>query len=540
MKKFILILLMTSILFMVSMSIEVKAEIVISQETKNYVPGDATMTINGVDPNAANYSGSGYVTLLMGLGNAFSFDVDAMLADMIYYADNLANIDDMYIIITLGEYYTSAPDPYWNWNPTSDPEISAISPASVLKFQLDPENVASTASFTIWWANTGTSGGAPYNDTGGVRWYSAQLVVEYTVPISPVIDVNGTYASLPESDGIFLNVEEASLYDEPTNSYHFIISYYNEVTELIEYYQFDVAVPEDIDMDAVIWENGLVNASYTTFEGDRILYLQPDPDELPAPMIAGTVTDAESLLPGFCAINLTQGESQITRQLKLQNIVHYERISGNAYSYVFMPATVDDMYAISMRYYYRISFLGFPGEWMAEYSVYYQDETHEVKPSWLFWLLGPVYLILDGLDVFNVSAIVETTSQDVPDVVKTRYVDEYGGSVFDFQTASIYKVHLGQFINNPFNSYEIQDIAVMYCLYSAEGEVLEAYFPEILQTNILPTPPYTVENLGLPDILSSLTSSVGSIFAIAGTAILLLGGGYLFISYKNRKRYQRS
>ncbi|MFA5006258.1 MAG: hypothetical protein WC509_02135 [Candidatus Izemoplasmatales bacterium] len=488
MKKLLIILAMALALPLLGLSLVQADETLITSETRNFVPGNGVMTINGVDPNATNYNSTGYVALTMGAGNSFTFDVDALLEDLDYYDPE--NVSDAYILVYLGTYYTSAPAGFWNYtNSRVTTETNGR-----LRYQLDPENLSAAASMTVWWANQETSGGAPYSDTGGLRFYSATLVIEYATAIDTLVDVGTDYAALPDSINDFIRIGTAEIYEVASNSWTLTMIDTDETGEGTTY-AFDVAIPAGFDISSIRFPDSTqLNISYTTTEeGDRVLYFQPDLSLPPVPSIAaGTVEDPADLLAGFMAMNLTTLEYTTVERLKLNGIVAKEA-NDNAYLYCFFPLQVEDLLSISTSFRYRVNGILGEGEWTTTNNIYSADEDAEVQPPlWLWWLSIQLLMpaipgLVDLFDWYNVDQLAAIDVADLPSDVLADYVDLLEGDVADLDDLNLYRIHLGQFREFLSMGYDISNVVITNITYVYQGVVYEAA-AEVIDQEIL-TPP---------------------------------------------------
>jgi len=483
-----LIIILTALILSVGMIFSTgiyAAETDLSEESYVLNPSTDTFRVNGNLPDVENYYSTGYISLTMGGGNVISISLLDTLDKLQYYGSNVNNISSMYLLVSLGTYYTSAEDGYWNY---SDSHMSTIS-HDELKYSLDPDSINYNPSFTFWWAKPGTSGGAPYTDTGGLRLYSITLVVEFESPISSVINVGTNYAALPDGVNRFVRISAFSLYDFTTNSYHFQFEKNNPEFGSMDTYQFDVSIPESINMSQITKEDGSINIAFTTLDdGSRILYIQPNLDLLPIPMGSGTSEDPLELIAGFVAMNLTTMEYDQVNKLQLDTITNKEA-NENAYLYAFYDPRVEDILSISFTFQYRKQQLFglWYTDWESETRVYTKDMQSEVNPPlWISIVSLPFFLAIDGLNVYNVDSIEPITKGDIPDSVLADYINKLGGSWNELDNLNLYKILIGNFDGFIETGYDIQNVVVLNIMYVYQGVVYEAATESIDQTNITP------------------------------------------------------
>jgi hypothetical protein len=371
--------------------------------------------------------------------------------------------------------------------------------------------------------NEGYSGGAPYSDTGGLRYYEANLVVEYETPVDTIIDVDSDYTLLPDCFSIGLNglavtrfhqIESLQLYDAASRSYHLSFSTVNQEGEA-ESYRFDVAFPVDLDLSEVIIDDWNVNMSYSTSpDGDRILYVQPDPEKLPCPDVYAASSDSyEEYNIGFTVINLTQGEYSRIEPLSLQGVVNKES-SNHAFLYCFFPLVIENLLKITVRYDYNYQFLFFKGETRTAVSTFAHGDSYEADaPGWLWWI--PVVgwgvvagSAIRGNDIYDIEDVVEPIeAEDVPDTVAGDFMVSQELTNLNLQSYELYKVHLGQFQEGLNTSYDIQRLVIIYIMYEYQGVIYEAASEAIESEVATPDPEV---GWTIPEILDGLDDALES------------------------------
>jgi hypothetical protein len=514
----------------------------LDHEQRNFLPSNENVMINDVIPDPTLYGSLGYVSLTMGYGNKFDFDVTALLDGFIYYESNLDNIDEIYIIVQLGTYYTTAENGYWNTS--VDSNISFLS-TNVLKYQLDPNNIDDVVTFSIWWANLGYSGGAPYTDTGGLRFYGAYLTVSYIEPVDTVNYVHSDYDLLPDSHYSFIRIRDIELFDPGSNSYHVNFDLIEAYSSVRTYYQFDVSIPSNVDMSQVVLPDGKINMSYSTTEsGDRVLYIQPNPDLPPYPNNISVVDDIRQYMVGFTAINLSTLEFQTINKLNINALVNKED-NSNAYAYlVFNNFLPDDLYTITLEYSYRYKYMFSTGDWQTSIKTYAQGSSYDAKPpAWLWFIpvIGWNILIaneIENMTIFDIDEVILPIDiNDMPADVIDRYETDLSGNRFMLETLPLYKVHLGQF-REPLTTehsmsvgYDISSISILSLIYSENGVAYSVPYELIDQENTVPDvedPWY--EDIVPPNLVDSLNTTLGLILASlsVGGVIAL----FIFISIK--------
>jgi len=469
-------------------------EPIIDHESINYTPNAQNFTIGGVIPDAANYSSTGYISLVMGQGNLFSFDV-LDLIDSLQYYDSM-NIDNMYIVLNLDTYYTTAENGYWNYE---DTHLSTVS-LDQLKYDFDLSSaVPESVSFSIWWANEGYSGGAPYTDTGGLRFLSAYLYFEYTVPVDTVVHSLYDYASLPDSVGIYEQIESIELVNAQARAYRFMFS------KSSIYYDFDLIVPEEIDLQ----DESFISEQFaflTDSDGNRILVYQPDLSLLP-------MLQEDNISSGMIAINLTQEDYRIFGTIELNAIPNMEE-NQVAYLYLFLPMYVEDISLIDVHYDFQITGLLniIERPWVSAHKVIvhteYNDTTEIDPPSW--WLIFGVipYFVADILNWYDIETVQLISSSEVPGSVTDRYESQIGGSIFDYEDFVFYKVVLDQFNYTLFGSANISDIVITKIVYEELGQTFTIPYELIDQINGEYEAPSILDGLDFSGIGSSLLGIV--------------------------------
>lgn len=527
---------MISLIIPLALSVDSVEAFSIEQESLNFTVNSQNFLINDSYPDPSNYQSTGYVSLTMGFGNKFEFLVDDLLSTSMYYQENISNVHDMYIIVQLGTFNTTADNGYWNTSLDSNISFDSL---NVLRYQLDINSPAESVDFYLWWANLGSSGGAPYSDTGGLRFYFAQLVIDYEEPIDVVNHVGTDYNLLPDSLYSFVRISEIELYDVASNSYHIRFSKILPGESTRTYYEFDVAIPSEVDMSQVIKDNGSVNMSYTTSEaGDRILYIQPNPDLLPYPNLSPSMGEVDQLMVGFSAVNLTTSECEIIEKLKINSLVNKES-QDHAYAYlIFNNFEPDDVLAISMSYYYQYTYLFRTSDWFYHSEIYSHGEFSDGRPSnwlwfipgfgWGYWL-GHTILGNHYFDVDEV--LLPITINDLTDELMDRYEMEMGGNRFMLNDLTLYKVHLGQFREGLSTGYNISQLAILNIIYIEEGIELSVPYEYIEFDVSYPDPVDPI--IDLPGVIDDLRTFLSIMIAVGSLSVIVLL--FVFIGSKFKK-----
>jgi len=395
--------------------------------------------------------------------------------------------------------------------------------SDTLIYSFDVFSQPSDISFDIWWAKQGSTG--LYDDTGSLRLLSMKLVATYvdTTTSTDVIDVDSVYANLPDTNEEFIRISSFTLYDEVSRSYHFTFPYYDEINVKWISYQFDVSIPEAINLDEFIKDNDAINIAYVVLDnGDRVLYFQPDLSLEPLPLEGGTADNPMDLVVGFVAMNLTTMEYNVVNKLELNTITNKEA-NENAYLYAFFDPRVEDVLSISFQYSYRtITFWTIKSDWKTRNVIYTKGMESEVNPpSWIEVLSWPIYLALDWTDMYNVESIQSIDKGDIPDNVMDVYVNELEGSESEIDSLNLYKFYLGNFDAPLETSYDIQEVVIMDLVYVYDGVVYHASTEVIDQENW--TPPL-VETLNWLTIFSWLQDNYMIIIVVfvSVTALVLL------------------
>jgi hypothetical protein len=561
-KMFIALMLLIGMIPLIGMSVFASTEDSLQVDQEEFYLEDY-LTINGEQLTDYYYS-TGYYTLIMGLGNVLDIDVQAAIEDLPYFDGDYDNISNIYIRVELDEYYTSAPDPYWNF---SDPNLSSPE-ENVLIYNLNSSDLDDNVNFVFWWANEGSSGGAPYTDTGGIRFLSATLYLEYYEPVYTVdfeylVECGNNYDLLPETNGVFTTILFMQEYDMGTHSYHMKFLYEDSL------YTFDVAIPAEIydyNYDSPYIREGVTFSDFlpgqlsyaSDDDGNKVIYIQPVSQFSNYPVINDT--EDAMLIVGFATINLTTMEFEIINKLELISVINKEE-NRYAYLYCFFPAEIEDLLSITVTYDFRQNYIfGIHGEWQTAVETYVHGEgTEGAVPNWIWWIPAfgwgwGIGSAITGNAIYDVDENIQTLQeQDVPDEVVYRYVNDLGGSTFDLNDLALYKVTLGQFQDGIFtnvtdqNAYDIQDLVVTEILYMFDGKVYTAYTDQIIS---LVSNPELVQNFyeRISEVTSGISLGIDSSWMsyaaiiVVALVILWLGNKVLNTIKRSRRasyRYSR-
>lgn len=497
---------------------------------------------------SSNHYSTGYTVLNMGLGNTIDLNLASSINSLPYYDGNKSNINNIYLIVELDNYYTSAEDPYWNY---TDGNITTVS-QNVLKYDLNESDFNGIVTFSFWWAENPSlgGGGAPLEDTGSIRFISAKLYVEYsesiyTIDYDDYINCESNYSLLPNTNEVFVEILNFSEYDATNHSHHIKFMYENDI------YSFDLAIPSDIyDYDYLDLDGEVVKfkdfepyqLSYASDEdGNKVVYIQPIEEYSGVP---AENSEGVKRINGFATINLTTMEYKVINKLDLVGIVNKE---ANRYAtlYCFFPLVVEDLLSITVSYDYRINSIFSKGDWQSAQNSYVNGDSYDGNsPSWWWWVPGFGWgwilgSAITGNSIYDIDdVIIDISGNEVPDEVVYKYENELGGLESDFNEMNLYKVSLGQFQDGFFtswsdeNAYDIQDLVILNILYEFDGVVYTASTPEIEQIII-------DADLSAPSIIEVIddnTSAIKSTAAIIFVAVVVIYG--LSIWNKRERNYK--
>jgi len=297
---------------------------------------------------------------------------------------------------------------------------------------------------------------------------------------STVVDVGSNYSLLPDTDGEYYRIINIQLYDVETNSYHFKFEVYNSASYDYVIYQFDVAIPDTINLnDYFNTDNGLINASYVMMDHEyQVIYLQPNLDLEPIPSGDGTEDNPLDVIDGFTTINLSDMTYSTVNKLQISSVINKES-GSKAFMYSFMDPRIEDILSMSFTYNYQYIYpFGIQGTLKSTSILYIKGDQYEENPipnqfinlqlvNRLFNLFGySMTSFEDSIDKISID--------DIPDTVMTIYTDDLDGSLSRLNTLNLYKIYLGDFSSTLTVDYNIQDVVITDLLYTYQGVVYEA------------------------------------------------------------------
>lgn len=276
------------------------------------------------------------------------------------------------------------------------------------------------------------------------------------------IDVRQDYDLLPESEKEFINIQSMNNVSE--NIYSF--SFYKN----LKVYKFLVNIPNEIDMNQFIKADGSINISYSTSDGKRYLYMQPDHNLSAKPITKGTLNDPAVYTAGFVSINLTDMTYDIVKKLSMKTILD---ITQGFYvsAYLFFPIEIEKVYSVRLEYEYRYKYLFFiNGDWKKESNLYLWDDKFNLRIPWWMGIgsLGLGYLIAGTVSTM-------TIFDPIPyDDINSHYRNLYESSGIydpDFDIKVGCKVQVGNFHKFGSTSVEFKNYATTEMTYLYEGIV---------------------------------------------------------------------
>ena len=395
---------------------------------------------------------------------------------------------------------------------------------------------------------------------------SAKGETELSLDTTPIlIDVISDYSSLPESVDSYEEITSYELYDEITNSYHMEFNNFESTINEEITYKFDVALPEDVNLDNYVKGTGAINVTYTTLaSGDRVLYLQSDLTQSPYPLEvdieAGFNEEDYNALTSFIVVNMTQQETQKFKLLVMNSIINKEDYY-NAFMYCFYDITIEDILVMSVEYDYRYKFFGIPGEWNTDYKTFYKNTTYEMECPWWYMFVIPFEdmitttsmvelddIVQDGGTVNPIDNtedgdyVVETISTilkaDIPENVLEKYYTDFNAVESDLDALNLYKIHIGQFIYDGFitglnTGYDISEYSVTKLLYKYDGIIYEATERQLdVQENIVPGESFNF--LEIPS-LGIVINKAYFYMGVAASLLTVLGIYYISRKVRGKK-----
>lgn len=351
------------------------------------------------------------------------------------------------------------------------------------------------------------------------------------------VDCLNDYTLLPSLvDQTFIEIQSIEVIDEIFNVYEF--GFY-----LFPYtYYFRLALPEELlDFD----ELDPSRFAYGYEATHRMLYYQPDPDLSPDP----TVDFDENMF----AFDLTLGVYNHFYTVQTVGFTCHEANSV-ASLYMFLPKTIDYLISIELSYIYRLKYLIGYSDWIMcrnSFYTYNQDPEENVwlnyseidPPRWVLLALIFPYFIGDWADIYNDHEIEQFTSGELPVDVRSSYLEEFDGSVYDLDDFYYYRIILGQYRDLFSIGFDISNVVILNLSYIKDGVIVSVPQENIQQKieDWVETNPSIIEIItDTADTLfdSVLSTTLGKIVAGVGVLVLVYFGIMAYSALK-KAGYQR-
>lgn len=437
MKKFFILVLMAMIipLSFIQLKASEPEDYTVYYEQKSLI--DKMVVISGgATVDESNYASTGYLTLAMGTSTTFNIDL-SNFQNMFSYFD-IDNIASIVIDFELGSVYTGVAQENQQW-------LSSYSGWDVAtqSITLNKNAMPSSVSVEAWWNVIGESGGAPSIRPGGLRFYSANLVVTYTEPVLLYEQITN-FADLPDTNGAYTMVEFS-----PNNDGTFRALFHGIDGTI--YLVSSMELPEEVGSPE--------RAIYYTEDGANLLWFV---------LSDSFVIGGESLKgKDWLVWDLNTGVWTLTKNYTVHGKPYYQGgVSGvnGIYVDVIFPFEIDDLLAITFSYEYRYHYwIGDPGSWQkVENQTYLNGEYTKISSPW--W--NPFKKLFYGFD-FQFPDIREFTDE-VDAKYKSDYVaymQEKGtgtytvNSIF-MQDFKAYSIFLGQYSKFGSNGVEARNIVI--------------------------------------------------------------------------------
>lgn len=429
----------------------------------------------------ADFIYKGYIDLNINKKNQFEIELKNTLSNLYFFADK-TNINDMYFLLDFENINTNVDGLF----KSDSINITNITNTQ-LKYQLDFNNLSITnLFFNIWYASI-SNPADPVDTVGSIRLKSIKLYLEFKEPVNTLKDVKSDYNQLPNIDNKFIIIDKMELIDLTSRSYKMFFKYG------VYTYAFDLSFPSDIDLSKIYNNNGDLNISYSSNLQDKFLYIQPEPNLEPYPIIEGTLENPGDLLVGFITIYLSKKDENgnlkydVIKKLQFECLVE-KSYGGLANMYMFFDIPIEKIINISVKFDYRYRYFGFKDVWKTTYNIYAWDDVVEINFPWWTYL-SPISAacakVIDWTNVLNVKDTIKKQSiNDLSDNVITRYQNDFNGDITKLDDLTIYKVYLGQFTTFGATNFDIRDdYTINELTYLYEGIIYKVPYDKMEQKN---------------------------------------------------------
>lgn len=422
---------------------------------------DKMVIISGgatVDEN--NYASTGYLTLAMGSSTTFNIDLSNFQNMFSYFdADNIASV---VIDFELGSVYTGVPQENQQWVSTY-PNWDIASQS----ITFDLEDLPSSMSVVAWWNVIGESGGAPSIKPGSLRFYSANIIVNYTAPVL-LYETITNFSDIPDTNGAYTLVQFT-----PNNDGTFR-ALFNGIDGVM-YLVSSMELPDEVGSPEY--------AYFYTDNGFNYLFFALG-------SALGQTVENIMVNKDWLCWNLDTGAWELTRTYTVHGKTY---ASGNGitsynklYVDLIIPFDVENLLSITFNYEYRYRYLieTKPGEWQ---TVTNQTLLNGAKSSsgntpWWSNFVTSYFVLLNTARYITTSYITEGQIVDITSDVDAEYKSDYVqymqengtgtysvNSIFmpDFKA---YKIYLGQFDRFGSNGIEARNIAIVNMRVQLSGD----------------------------------------------------------------------
>lgn len=456
----------------------------------------------GETKDESTYPSTGYITLAMGNSTTFNIDL-SNFQNMFSYFD-ADNITSVVIDFDLGSIYTGVAQENQQWvstYPGWDIATQSIT--------FDLEDLPSSMSVEAWWNVIGESGGAPSVKPGALRFYSANIIVNYAEPVLLYEQITN-FADLPDTDGAYTLVEFT-----PNNNGTFRALFHG--IDGVMYLVPSMELPEEAGSPE--------RAIYYTEDGNHLLWF----------IISDNfVIGGESIMSKpWLVWSLDTGQFTITKNYTIHGKAYGE---GNLFSRynmlyvdVIFPFDIDELLTITFNYTYRYHYLfGDPGAWQTvNNQTYINGEYSAVKPPW--W--NPfARLYFNKSKLLDYNQIEEFTDEIDADYKSdfVAYMQKNGTGTYTVNSIFMegyqgYRIFLGQFDKFGSNGIEVKDIILVNFRAEIPGYKLPVIiFPGIDQVDIIDSGEPNVPNITPDfDVLTAFFSQAAK-WLLQNPAVLVL------------------
>lgn len=520
MKK-IIILIMAVLLIPLSF-IQLKAsendEYTVYYEQKSLID-KMVIVSGGATVDETNYASTGYLTLAMGNSTTFNIDL-SNFQNMFNYFDT-DNISSIVIDFELGSVYTGVAQEDQQWVSTY-PNWDVASQS----ITFDLEDLPSSMSVVAWWNVIGESGGAPSIKPGSLRFYSANIIVNYTSPVL-LYETITNFSDIPDTNGAYTMVEFT-----PNNDGTFRALFYG--VDDVMYLVSSMELPDEVGSPE--------RAYFYTDNGFNYLFFAIGSS------LTGTVENM-MLNKDWLCWNLDTGAWELTRTYTIHGkaygagngITNYNKL----YVDLIIPFEVDDLLSVTFNYQYRYHYLlGKPGDWQ---TVTNQTLMNGAKSSsgatpWWSNYISSYFILLRTASYLSSTFIKEDQIKDITADVDAQYKSDYVAymqekgtgtytvnSIFmtDFKA---YQIYLGQFDRFGSNGIEAKDIAIVNMRVQVDGDTeLVINYPrqDIVDTGVPNVPNIKPDFDVLKTVISQALQWLLSNPAVA-LIVLLIGAKWIY------------